>query len=478
MNYYQLADVKDEPELAVLFEACREAVINKEAKYQRQIWVGGEIAEVSCFRLASGQLLLCADVVEYVLQKWEKDSHRASYEEVKTFCEQARKMASWDVIATPIEQWFYRNLRNPYFDDKMIRPDSWHWDYVLKSDVELERINKEVLNFGIYVALSFLCYGLGTKRHIGEAMMSYMGDLAKDKVYHIEQYGTGRLPKELIYIHNELFSIRVNDATGVIKMQVYQECEESYRRLLELLNQVLAADFPESYCIYFQSRQKGQIAVRGLLKHGIYRFFANAVTYQNLWELIEKYIRQVMRKGAWYTDFSNEEAVMPGTFALFALLDNDIKYLPLVRDYMAVCDRRLSSVQAKFTLYILEKFGITAETLPVIIDCICAYEKHRSSSILGKSFATKQSLQLLIEVKHHLSEYLPKDDLAEYLFLFPPEEQEKAKLLYAEKMWDHIIGVIFGKTIPKRRYEIINYIPIELRKEFEALLIEPLALAD
>ena len=152
MKYWQYSDLQTMPELAEKFALCIDDVLKNTATLQKRIGVWGASAYAPCFRLAGGELILASSVLEYYLHQWENSPQSLSFNEVQSFCDDMQKLIGWEETAPILESWCNRNLRDPYFIDKQIRQDKYHWDYVLKADIDPRAVPSEYLHFGCYIA--------------------------------------------------------------------------------------------------------------------------------------------------------------------------------------------------------------------------------------------------------------------------------------------------------------------------------------
>ncbi len=478
MKYWQYSDLQTMPELAEKFALCIDDVLKNTATLQKRIGVWGASAYAPCFRLAGGELILASSVLEYYLHQWENSPQSLSFNEVQSFCDDMQKLIGWEETAPILESWCNRNLRDPYFIDKQIRQDKYHWDYVLKADIDPRAVPSDYLHFGCYIALSFRQHNTILQENIAKQVASFVIDLGFSEMLTLEQNGSGNLPEELQYYHDGFITFRANDATAMIRIHVHKEELASYEKVLTLLCELLKCGFPKSFCIDFKSRQKGELPLRGLPKKGVYRLFANAAAYPELWDKIEEYSRLAMHKGAWYLGLSTEDCAMPGTFAVLALATKERRYFPLIMTYMDLCDRKISSIQAKYSMFLVEHFGLDEETLPVLLHCICAYEGHRSAQAFWEAFTDEKALKLLLNVKPQILQMASADDIADYLLGYEPKEQPKALEEFAQLLWQHVLGVIFGKATTKKRMELVQNAPEHLKTLYDRLLNEPVLLSE
>ena len=80
---------------------------------------------------------------------------------------------------------------------------------------------------------------------------------------------------------------------------------------------------------------------------------------------MERYARLAMRQYEQYTNLSDEQCALPGSFAVFALGMLGQEWRQLVWDYLDLCDDEHSHLQEKFLREYVKQFGFTADTVPV-----------------------------------------------------------------------------------------------------------------
>ena len=61
---------------------------------------------------------------------------------------------------------------------------------------------------------------------------------------------------------------------------------------------------------------------------------------------------------------------------------------------------------------------------------------------------------------------------------YEPKEQPKALEEFAQLLWQHVLGVIFGKATTKKRMELVQNAPEHLKTLYDRLLNEPVLLSE
>ncbi len=115
-----------------------------------------------------------------------------------------------------------------------------------------------------------------------------------------------------------------------------------------------------------------------------------------------------MRQYEQYTNLSDEQCALPGSFAVFALgmLGQDAAG-KLVWDYLDLCDDEHSHLQEKFLREYVKQFGFTADTVPIFVRGVLSMQNMKYSKDYAAWMANAESLDALLEAKIHLSEIVP-----------------------------------------------------------------------
>ena len=114
-----------------------------------------------------------------------------------------------------------------------------------------------------------------------------------------------------------------------------------------------------------------------------------------------------MRQYEQYTNLSDEQCALPGSFAVFALGMLGQEWRQLVWDYLDLCDDEHSHLQEKFLREYVKQFGFTADTVPVFVRGVLSMQNMKYSKDYAAWMANAESLDALLEAKIHLSEIVP-----------------------------------------------------------------------
>ncbi len=295
-------------------------------------------------------------------------------------------------------------------------------------------------------------------------------------VKKLREHGTGRLPISLQKRKTEHFTGSANDAFAVIRITAKDNsvecCCEVLNYLCELLEQ---EDFPRSYAVEFKGPEKRYLPITGLPKKGINQLCACAVQYPSLHSLLERYARLAMRQYEQYTNLSDEQCALPGSFAVFALGMLGKAWRQLVWDYLDLCDDEHSRLQEKFLREYVKWIGFTADTVPVFVRGVLSMQNMKYSKDYAAWMANEESLNALLDAKNNLSEIVPSgfssdedDDDEDEETTQEIESSPEEVLQYA---WETVCYVIWGKASAKGGQKLVEAAPEELREIYRQIFI-------
>lgn len=389
------------------------------------------------YRLVSGEKFLLDSIVKYFFQTrpFSKDLYIG-------FIEKLRKLNGFRSYEYTLGN-LTKDLICIHFDrvqknnSKIFVPQTNEPQPV---SILTEREN-ELLSFLCYIAVCHIKYGPSYASVTANQYFDVVTALGSDEVERLKKYGTGKLPKELTEYKDSAVSCKANDVFATIHIKVVQESEESYKKALVFINNLLKSDFPKSYEIVFSSKIKELLPVKGLPKCGQNYLFAAAVKYPNLHSEIVAYIRLAQKKYEWYTNLEDENCATPSTFAVFAIgLESDA-YFDLVINYFQTIDGEHQSIQQKFTPAFLEKFGVNEKSIQVFISAILSMQEHPHSKTFITHFTTKDSLNLLLDSKENFATYyFTEENLKEF------SDSETSVQEMADYCWESVLYTIFGES--------------------------------
>ena len=397
-------------------------------------------------------------------------------EQAIAFGENLRRLSRWGEIDYYLRGLLKRELQEKYCVVTGREDDHpWNREYSLKPGIRAEEVPEPLLRFACYVAVSYQVYGMSFEYLDTNYLLGLVGKVRPDMVKKLKENGTGRLPLHLQKRKTEHFTASANDAFAIIRITARDSTEECYCEVLNYLCELLSQeDFPHSYAVEFKGPEKRHLSITGLPKKGINQLFACAVQYPNLYPLIERYARLAMRQYERYTNLSDEQCALPGSFAVFALGMLGQTWRQLVWDYLDLCDDEHSRLQEKFLREYGKQFGFTADTVPIFIRGVLSMQNMKYSKDYAAWMANAKSLDALLEAKAHLSEIVPSgfssdedddDDEDEE----PTRETEASPEEVLQYAWETVCYVIWGKASAKGGQKVVETASEELRERYREI---------
>ena len=393
-----------------------------------------------------------------------------------TVSENLRRQSRWGEIDHHLLDMLQRELQEKYFIVTGNEDDHfWDREYSLKPGIRAEQVPEPLLRFACYVAVSYKVYGMDFQYLDANYLFGLVEKVRPDMVKKLKEHGTGRLPLNLQKRKTEHFTASANDAFAVIRITARNSTEECCHEVLNYLCELLEQeDFPRSYAVEFKGPEKRYLPITGLPKKGVNQLFACAVQYPGLHPLMERYARLAMRQYEQYTNLSDEQCALPGSFAVFALGMLGQEWWQLVWDYLDLCDDEHSHLQEKFLREYVKQFGFTADTVPVFVRGVLSMQNMKYSKDYTAWMANAESLGALLEAKIHLSEIVPSgfssdedDDEDEE----PAEETEASPEEVLQYAWETVCYVIWGKASAKGGQKVVEAASEELKELYRQIFI-------
>ena len=465
--YWMKPEVQEE--LQPLFDQCIQDAIDGRITRLDSLWppvvVSSEGAPFEVWQL---------------LRAWTEIQRAETLDAEKAiaFSENLRRQSRWGEIDHHLLDMLKRELQEKYFvatdneDDRF-----WNREYSLKPGIRAEEVPEPLLRFACYVAVSYKVYGMDFQYLDTNYLFGLVEKARPDMVKKLKENGTGRLPLNLQKRKTEHFTASANDAFAVIRITTRDNTEECCHEVLNYLCELLEQeDFPRSYAVEFKGPEKSYLPITGLPKKGVNQLFACAVQYPGLHPLMERYARLAMRQYEQYTNLSDEQCALPGSFAVFALGMLGQEWWQLVWDYLDLCDDEHSHLQEKFLREYVKQFGFTADTVPVFVRGVLSMQNMKYSKDYAAWMANAESLDALLEAKIHLSEIVPSgfssdedddDDEDEE----PDEETEASPEEVLQYAWETVCYVIWGKASAKGGQKVVESAPEELKELYPQIFV-------
>ena len=465
--YWMKPEVQEE--LQPLFDQCIQDAIDGRITRLDSLWppvvVSSEGAPFEVWEL---------------LRKWAETQRAETLDAEKAiaFSENLRRLSRWGEIDHYLLDLLKRELQEKYFAVTGREDDHpWNREYSLKPGIRAEEVPEPLLRFACYVAVSCKVYGMSFQYLDTNYLFGLVGKVRPDMVKKLKEHGTGRLPLPLQKRKTEHFTASANDAFAVIRMTAKDSTEECCCEVLNYLCELLSQEeFPRSYAVEFKGPEKRYLPITGLPQKGINQLCACAVQYPSLHSLLERYARLAMRQYERYTNLSDEQCALPGSFAVFALGMLGQEWRQLVWDYLGLCDDEHSRLQEKFLREYVKRFGFTADTVPIFVRGVLSMQNMKYSKDYSAWISNAESLDALLSAKAHLSEIVPSgfssdeddDDDEDDEHAQETKASPEEVLQYA---WETVCHVIWGKDSAKGGQKAVETAPEELKERCREIFI-------
>jgi hypothetical protein len=311
---------------------------------------------------------------------------------------------------------------------------------VINPNAAHDFITDDFFRLACYVALCYMKYGASYESVTANRIFDIVTALGSDLPAKLKKDGSRTLPKYVTEYKDAEVSCKANDAFATIKIAIKTEREKNYVQVLDFLCRLLESEFPRSYAIDFRSPEKNFLPITGLPKKGVHQLFANAAAHPALWPKIEQYARLAIRQYQWYTNLSDENCAMPGTFAVFALGLADAKYMPLLLHYLGNCDDEHSSIQEKFLAAYIEKYGFTPDSARVFVWGADSVQELKSNKAYREKADSTEALTALADACERLADIMC--DGAEETGAGGRTPPASGALNY---LWDAVLHAIWGR---------------------------------
>ena len=447
-RYYLIHKPDTDPEVLEHADQCIQDVLDGTAKENHS---GYPVV----VRNQSGTPFLPSQLLERYLSKLPLKGF--PYQEAVVFCDALRRLAGWKEMDYTLEQYIKKQVQERYFEAGEKEDDFTPYPpCTVRPELRSEDVDDGLLHFACYAAVCDTVYGASYNSLTTEHILGLVSQLRPDLVKQLKSGGSGKLPKDIQQRKTEHFTASANDAFAAIRITAKDSTEECYREILDYLCAVLEQpEFPRSYSIEFCGKEKRYLPIPGLPKKGVNQLFACAVQYPSLHPAMARYARLAMREFEWYQNLADEACAMPGSFAVFALGLEGEPWVPLVCDYLDLCDDEHSSLQEKFIHAFFKKYGFTAQTMPVLVHGVQSMQGMKPAKEFRALIANEESLNALLEVKRHLEDCLPEENCRD----------KKAQ----DSLWQDVLWGIWGQAAQKGGGKVIPSAPEELKKRYSEI---------
>ena len=352
------------------------------------------------------------------------------YEDVVAFCDALRRLTGWKEIDYTLRQYIEKQVQERYFEVGEKKDFfSAYPPCTVCPGLRPENVDKGLLHFACYVAVCYTVYGASYDFLTTDHILGLVSQLSPDMVKQLKTGGSGKLPKDIQRRKTEHFTASANDAFATIRLSARRGAGAGGISP-QLLGGVPWAG--EDLPAHSRSTQKG-----------INQLFACAVQYPILHPAMERYARLAMREFEWYQNLADEVG-----------LEGE-PWVPLVCDYLDLCDDEHSSLQEKFIHTFFKKYGFTAQTMPVLVHGVQSMQGMKPAKEFRTLIANEESLNALLEIKGHLEDYLSEENC-----------QDKRS---QDFLWQDVLWGIWGQAAQNGGGKVIKAAPAELREQYQKI---------
>ncbi|MDT0121018.1 DUF6138 family protein [Paenibacillus sp. RRE4] len=256
----------------------------------------------------------------------------------------------------------------------------------------------------LYAAVMILRFEPSYSKPRGLKFLELAKQLGSEQADRMLTEGSGAYKPEDTYVKTEQVECQANDVFARITIQIHQEGPGAYQQAIAFISRLLEQGFPKSYHIKLKSKVKQYLPIKGLAKSDTHRFFANALAYPELYSLLEQYARVAIQEFEFYADTEGEKSGMPGSYAAFGLGLTSEQYFPLIHDYMGQVDDEHQMIQDKFIAAFADKYGVTADSVPVLVQSLRRSTDGLKLKLLPE-FEQEEKLEWLLEQVQELESY-------------------------------------------------------------------------
>ena len=435
-GYYLIHKSNTPPDILSLADHCIAEILEQHAQVDSTDYP-------VVLRLSSGEAFLPGQILQrYLTQLLTKGFNST---QAQDFVDELRSLVGWSELDHTLKQFITSHLTQR------------------ATSSSLDGAYSELLHFTCYAAACFVQYGASFDYITRDQLLAEVNKQCPKLIRALKRQGSGKLPPHLLSFKSADISAQANDVFATIKIKLTKSSGANYEQILRYLCAVLECpDFPRSYSLIFSGPDKRYLPIPGLPKNGINQLFACALDYVELHLLIERYARLAMKEFEQYQNVSEQYCALPGTFAVFALGLSDLHYLPLVSDYLKVCDDEHSSLQGKFLAALISKFGFSAQTLPILALGAMSMQNMSPAKDFARLIAHQESLQELLHLKEHIKDYVP----------LPADDEEEDEDDFYALVWEALVYAIWGNKGLYYAPKLIKAAPSEL-KELYTQILEP-----
>lgn len=246
--------------------------------------------------------------------------------------------------------------------------------------------------------------------------LGYVNELDMNLYQQLVSMSNAELEIEVITIENTYFKAINNNVLASIEIQAFRQNEETYKEILNYINQLFAKGFPQSHQLKFEVKSiddQQTLNIVGLPDYGADRLFNSAAQYHNLHTDIETYLNLVKNGHGFYTDLHEVNYIEVDGFAIFSLILEDAKYMDRFIKFLSKTDDHCN-LQNYIPSAFLERQGITDLTVKTYLRMCEELLKHENFGPCLNDFLTYfndltaikilvEEVNVYIKEKHEIS---------------------------------------------------------------------------
>ncbi|MEO9280197.1 DUF6138 family protein [Acinetobacter sp. WA-87] len=220
--------------------------------------------------------------------------------------------------------------------------------------------------------------------------LNYIKELNFDLYQELVSHSNSELEIEVITIENLYFKATSNNLLASIDILAFQHNEETYKAVLNYINQLFKNGFPQSHKLKFEVEEIKDQTILGipcLIDCGANRLFNSAAQYHNLHPEIQTYISLIEKGSGFYTDLDGENYVEVDGFAIFSLIVEDSKYTDQFIKFLNKTNDHCI-LQNYIPCALLDRQGLTSKTIKTYLNMCEALLEHENFRPEPNSFYT------------------------------------------------------------------------------------------
>lgn len=280
-------------------------------------------------------------------------------------------------------------------------PNHFGSKWLKKSNLILQPEDREILKIFMF-GVRCMAY-TQSPNYKFQDYLDYINEIDANLYQEIVSNSNSELEIEVITTENSYFKATSNNLLASIEILAFRHNEETYKEVLNYINQLFAQGFPQSHKLKFDVGEiYGQrtFDIKCLPDYGANRLFNSAAQYHSLHTDIEIYLDLVEKGYGFYTDLHEVNYVEVDGFALFSLILEDAKYIDRFIKFLHKTDSHCL-LQNYIPSAFLDRQGITNQTTKTYLRLCGALLEHENFGPLHnefyKYFNSVAAMKILVE---------------------------------------------------------------------------------